>query len=134
MCVSDICDPLTSFCGIGTGKSHDLDAGIHQFIKNRRDDRIIGNIDADHVKITLFCSIQSLLLILGGCCFRCHVLIGDRYAPIEELSLGIFHTQCYRIPPGMDRFIGEIEIIMIFFRLIAVQFMIKVYGTTYRII
>ena len=134
MGISDISYPFTSFGCIRARKCHHLDAGVHHIVQDRRDYLLIGDIYTDHVKIPVPDRKQSLLLVFGGCCFRSHVLVCDGYALIQKLPLGILHTESHCIPPGMDYLVCKIEIIMILFRLILIELMVKIHGTAHCIL
>ena len=122
MGVSDICDSLASGRRVGTGKGHDADTGVCQLIQHGGNDRFIRHINADHVILSTpgGCH-QAVLLILGRGSFRRHIFIGNDNPAAQILPLGVLHAHSNRIPPGMNRFIGEIKIVVVFFRSIGIE-------------
>ena len=126
MSVSDICDSLASGCCVGTGKGHDADTGVCQLIQHGGNDRLIRHIDADHVILSIpGGGQQAVLLIIGRSGFRRQIFIGDDNPAAQILPLGVLHAHSNRIPPGMNRFIGEIEIVVVFFRSIGIEGQVK---------
>ena len=130
--IADISNSPAAFSRIGAGKCHDLYSGIHQLVNNRRNDALIRNIHADHIVVLFFRRHESPDLVFGRSPLRCHVLIRDGDSPVQILSLGFFHPQCNRVPPGMDCFIRKIKIITVLQRLIRIKFMVKVHRAAHR--
>ena len=134
MCITDVSDPFTAFSGIGTGKGHNLYPVIHHPVNDRRDDLSVSNIHTDDIIVFFFGIKKPLCLIFGRCLIRCHILVGDRDSPVKVLSLRFFHSKRHSIPPGMNGFICEIEIIAVLLRFIGIQLMLKIYRIMSRII
>ena len=129
--ISDISDSLTAFGGVRTGKRHNLRPGIHHLVQNRGDDLFIRYVYANYIIVSLFRRKKPPGLILGGSPLRGHILVRDGYPLFQKLSLRLFHSQRYGVPPRVHRFIGKIKIIMILLRNIGIQDMVKIYRARY---
>ena len=111
--------------GIRTGEGHNLDALVNQIVDGGSDHFDVGHIDADHVKATSGSLFQTHDLIGGVRRDRGHILVVDGNAPLSILGRSILQAHADRIPPGMDDFVGKVEVILVFLGFVVIQLHIE---------
>ena len=127
MCVPHIGNPLAALGGVRARKGHDALPRGNKLVDYGSYGCLIRHVHANNV-VWSFCSLQEPLpLILCRHLRRRKILVGNRHALIQVLTLRVLYARRHGVPPGVHGLVGKIEVVMVLLRGISVELVLEVH-------